>query len=85
MIAIDEINVSQARRPEEQRVVEGFLAVARRRDEDLQLLADLLLAHVLLEVLGPKGALLALFHGRDPAPRDQAVGFDHVLARYFKA
>ena len=41
--------LAEARRPEQQHVVERFLALPRRLDEDRQLAADLLLPDVLVE------------------------------------
>jgi hypothetical protein len=82
---VGKCRLAQARRTEKQHVVERFLAIARRGDEDAQLLADLLLPDVLVEVPGAKRALLAVFLRRGRAPRDQAVGFDHVFPRCFSA
>lgn len=66
--------LAQARRAEQQDVIQRLAALARRRDEDLQLLARALLPHVLLQGLGPQGALDGLFVGRDRRRCHQAVG-----------
>jgi hypothetical protein len=67
--------LAQPRRAEQQHVVQRLVALAGGADEDLQLLAHLDLAHVLVEQLGPQRALDGLLlrgHGR---------GGDHALGR----
>ncbi len=82
---VRERRLAEPRRAEEERVVEGFLAVAGGGDEDLELLADLGLADVFGELAWAKRALLALFLRRGRPSGDQAVGFDHDLASCFRA
>jgi hypothetical protein len=53
--------LAQARRAEQQHVVEGLAALPGRLDEDLQLVADLLLAHVIGQALGAQRPLQRLF------------------------
>ncbi len=77
---VGERGLAEARRPEEQHVVERFLAVPRRGDEDLELLADLRLPHVFGELARAQRPFLALLHRRGGAPGDEAVGFDHRLS-----
>ena len=55
--------LAQARRAEQQRVVERLAAVARGGDEDFQLAADLFLADVFVQLLGAQRALDRLFVG----------------------
>ena len=74
---VRERGLAQAGRAEEQHVVERFLALARGLDEDFELLADLLLAHVFGELARAQRALVAFLLRRGGCPRDQAVGFDH--------
>jgi len=67
----------QPRRTEQQHVVEGLLAPARGGDEDRKLLADLLLAHIVVEALGPQRALDGILLWADGGSGNEAVGFDH--------
>ncbi len=54
-------------------------AFLRRADEDLELLARLGLAHVILQALGPQRALDGLFVGRRGRGADDAArGFEVV-------
>ena len=56
--------LAQARRAEQQHVVERLGALAGGADEDVELLARLDLADVVVEPLGPQRALHRLFVGR---------------------
>jgi hypothetical protein len=60
---VGERGLAEPRRPEEQGVVERFLALARSGDEYTELLADLDLPDILGQELGTKRALLTLFVG----------------------
>ena len=73
---VRERGLAQARRPEEQHVVERFAAPARRLDEDLELPAHLFLADVFGERRRAQRALDLLFVRRGRFGRDQPVGFD---------
>ena len=53
--------LAQARRPEQQHMVERFVALLRRRDEDRQLLADFLLPDVFVEAARAQRSLDDLF------------------------
>ena len=74
---VRERRLAQARRAEQQHVVERLLALARGLDEDRELAADLFLADVFVELLGPQRALERLFLRRGGRGGNQAVGFDH--------
>ncbi len=74
---VRERGLAEARRAEEEHVVERLLAVPRRGDEDLELLADLRLPDVLGELARAQRPFLALLHRRGGVPGDEAVGFDH--------
>ena len=69
--------LAQPGRAEQQHVVEGFGAVSRGLDEDLQLAADFFLADVFVELLGTQRPLDRFFLRRGGGGGDQAVGFDH--------
>jgi DNA polymerase III delta prime subunit len=56
--------LAQAGRAEQQHMVQRLGAFPGGANEDFQLLAHLLLAHVLVQQLGPQGALDRLFLGR---------------------
>ncbi|CFM09835.1 Uncharacterised protein [Bordetella pertussis] len=64
--------LAQARRAEQQDMVERLAALARGRDEDLQLFARALLADVFFQRLGPQGAFDRLLVGRHRLRRDNA-------------
>jgi hypothetical protein len=66
--------LAQAGRAEQQHVVERFLALARRADEDFELLAHLGLADVFVEQLGAQGPLDGLFVGRSGGGGHHALG-----------
>ena len=70
--------LAEARRPEQQHVVERFLALARRLDEDRELPADLLLADVLVERARPQRALEHFLLRAHRGRGDQAIGLDHA-------
>ena len=72
---VRERGLAQARRAEQQHVVERLAAAARRLDEDLELAAHLLLADVLGERAGPQRALELLLLRRDGPRGDHAIGF----------
>ena len=80
-----ERGLAQPGRAEQQHVVERLAAVARGLDEDLELLADLGLAHVFGQALGAQRALDRVFLAVGGLGGDQAlggggaqlVGFDH--------
>jgi hypothetical protein len=74
---VRERGLAEARRAEQQHVVERFLAVARRLDEHRELAPDLFLADVLLEHPRPQRALERLFLRRRGSSGDEAVGLDH--------
>ena len=59
--------------PNSKRVVERFLALARGRNEDFELAADLFLADVFVQVLRPQRALDRLLVGRGGRGRDDAL------------
>jgi hypothetical protein len=62
-------------------VIERLLAVARRFDEDRELPANLLLAHVFREGFRAQRALEGLFLRRGRRGGDQALGFNgHALS-----
>ena len=69
--------LAQARRPEQQDVVERLAPVAGGLDEDGELRADLLLADVVAELLGPQRPLQRFFLDGGALGGDQAVGLDH--------
>ncbi len=75
--------LAQARRAEQQHVVQRLAALLRRADEDLQLLARLGLAHVLAQALGPQRALHGLFGRGDGRGGDDALGRgDEIVGLY---
>ncbi|KAF1056725.1 MAG: hypothetical protein GAK34_00134 [Delftia tsuruhatensis] len=73
--------LAQARRAEQQHMVQRLAALSGRADEDLQLLARLGLAHVLLQQLGAQGALHGLFPARDRRCRNHARLFRCLVGR----
>ncbi len=68
--------LAQARRPEQQHVVQCLAPAARGLDEDLQLVADLGLPDVVGEPYGPERAFDLLFLRRGRGRGDQAVNLD---------
>ena len=66
--------LAQAGRAKQQHMVQRLVALARRADENLQLLAHLGLAHVLVEQLGAQRALHRLFVGRGRVWPQHALG-----------
>ena len=64
--------LAQARRAEQQHMVQRLVALARRADKNLQLLAHLGLAHVVVQQLGPQRPLHRLFAARQRRGRDHA-------------
>ena len=83
--------LAQARRPKQQHVVQGFLAIAGRANEDFKLFAHLGLAHVFLQQLGAQGAFDGLFFRADRGGRHHArrgceiIGLNAHVAKAFKA
>src|SRR5207248_6520690 len=73
---VRERGLAEARRAEEQHVIERFGARARRGDEDLELAAHLLLPDVLGERRRPERALELLLLARRRARRNQPVSLD---------
>ena len=77
--------------PKQQHMIQGFVAVTGCADEDFKLLAHFGLTHILLQQLGPQGALNGLFFGADGGSRHHArrggeiVGLDAHVAKAFKA
>jgi hypothetical protein len=61
--------LAQARRPEQQHMVHRFGAPLGGLDEDFELAADLLLADVIGQPLGPQRALQRVFLRSIPCPR----------------
>ena len=55
--------LAQARRPEEQQVVQRLASLAGRRNEDLKLLAHRGLTHVVGQTLRTQGAVYIVFIG----------------------
>ena len=66
--------LAQARRAEQQHVIQRLAALARGGDEYLELFARALLADVLLKRLGPQGALDGFLVGRRGLGRHDAGG-----------
>ena len=73
---VRERGLAQARRAEQQHVVERLAAAARRLDEDFQLLADLHLPDVLGQGRGSQRALGVFLLDGGWLGGDQTVGFD---------
>ena len=65
---VRERGLAEARRAEDQRVVERLAALHRRLHEDLELRLDLLLADVVGEPLRADGAIDGLFFAASPRP-----------------
>ena len=61
---VAERGFAQTGRAKKQHVIERFLALAGRADEDFKLLARLGLAHVFVQQLRAQGALQRFFVGR---------------------
>ncbi len=76
---LGERRLAQARRPDEQHMVERLVAGARRRDEHCEILSRLLLADELDQALRAQGGfrhiLLAAFRGNERASRGCAHRF----------
>src|SRR5262245_41517531 len=77
---VRERRLAEARRAEEQHVVERLAPRACRLDEDRELPADLLLPDVLGKLARAEAPLEGLLVRRSLRGRDQAIGFDHRLA-----
>jgi len=71
---VAECRLAQTGRAEQQHVVQRLLALARRPDEDFELLARLGLAHILIQVLGPQRALERIFAARRHRRAHHALG-----------
>ena len=74
---VRERRLAEARRPEQQHVVERFAALPCGLDEDRELAADFLLPDVFVECLRPQRALERLFLRRSRRGCDETVGFNH--------
>jgi hypothetical protein len=73
---VRERRLAQARRAEQQHVVERLAPAARRLDEDGELLARFLLADIVGEPHRPQRAFELLFLGGGGGRRDQAIAFN---------
>ena len=81
---VRERGLAQARRPEQEHVVQRLLPPARGLDEDRKLAADLLLPDVLGERAGAQRALEGLLLRARRGGGNQPVGFNrHRRASYF--
>jgi hypothetical protein len=79
---VRERGLAQSRGPEEQRVVEGFLAVARAVMK-ISSCSRIFAARRIPRAGAGEARVPRLLDRRGLAPRDQPVGFDHVFSHVF--